>query len=216
MTVVAAAPTQRACGAAILVAVLCYLVPFVPRGWMPHDEGMLGQSADRVLHGDIPHVDYEEPYTGGLAWLYAGVFGIAGVDLLKLRWLLFAGAAAAAGLTYAILRRFLTPAASGFATGVALVWRFSNYFAAPPSGGLPTAALVCLWALIRYIETARWRHLIIAALAAGFAIAIKQTGIYLFIALIWSLLFDAADADRSAATWRRVAPLLRWGAALAV
>src|SRR5262249_20229490 len=98
MMVVAAAPMQRACGAAMVVALLCYLVPFVSRGWMPHDEGMLGQSADRVLHGDVPHVDYEEPYTGGLTWLYAGVFKIAGVDLLKLRWLLFAVAAGASGL----------------------------------------------------------------------------------------------------------------------
>ena len=62
------------------------------RGWIPHDEGMLGQSAERVLTGEVPHVDYEEPYTGGLSLMHALVFRLAGIDLIFPRWLLFAGA----------------------------------------------------------------------------------------------------------------------------
>src|SRR2546427_11417424 len=34
------------------------------RGWVPHDEGAFAQSADRVLHGELPHRDYTEVYTG--------------------------------------------------------------------------------------------------------------------------------------------------------
>jgi len=34
-------------------------------GWVPHDEGLFAQSADRVLHGEVPHRDYVETYTGG-------------------------------------------------------------------------------------------------------------------------------------------------------
>jgi hypothetical protein len=79
---------------------LAYLVPFVPRGWIPHDEGMLGQSAERLLRGDMPHVDYQETYTGGLTWLYAAVFRFGRIDLLTLRWTLFAGAALAQVVTY--------------------------------------------------------------------------------------------------------------------
>jgi hypothetical protein len=47
-----------------------------------------------------------------------------------------------------------------------------------------------LWTWIRHIETQQWRYVIIAGLAAGTAIAIKQTGVYLFIALVLTILFD--------------------------
>ena len=66
---------------ALLALSLVYLWFFVPRGWIPHDEGMLGQSAERVLAGGLPHIDYEEPYTGGLTWMHAAVFKLAGIDL---------------------------------------------------------------------------------------------------------------------------------------
>ena len=109
---VASSRFQRVLALLMLAASLAYLVPFVPRGWVPHDEGMLGQSAERVMRGELPHVDYQEPYTGGLSWLYAATFHVSGVDLLHIRWLLFAGAAAATLLTYSILRRFLRPISS--------------------------------------------------------------------------------------------------------
>ena len=58
-----ASTREKVFGALIVVAAVVYLIPFVPRGWVPHDEGMLGQAAEQVLHGGIPHVDYEEMYT---------------------------------------------------------------------------------------------------------------------------------------------------------
>ena len=58
-----ASTREKVLGALIVVAAVVYLIPFVPRGWVPHDEGMLGQAAEQVLHGAIPHVDYEEMYT---------------------------------------------------------------------------------------------------------------------------------------------------------
>src|SRR5262249_23686712 len=156
---VPASRAHRTLGALMLVAALAYMIPFVPRGWIPHDEGMLGQSADRVLHGGIPHIDYEEPYTGGLSWVYAGVFKIAGVDLLNVRLFLFVGASAAVWLLYVILRRYLNPIGAAFATWVALSWSFPNYFAGLPSWWLLICALACVWTVIRYAETCRWRFL---------------------------------------------------------
>ena len=176
---VGASKAHRVAGALMVVAALAYLVPFVPRGWVPHDEGMIGQSAERVLQGGIPHIDYEEPYTGGLSWLYAGVFKVSGVDLLNVRWLLFAGAALASWLMYVIFRRYLAPAAAGLATWVAVGWSFPNYFAGLPSWWLLVCALACMWALIRHVETRQWQDVAVGGLAAGVAIAIKQTGIYL-------------------------------------
>ena len=41
----------------LCVVTAAYLLPFVDRGWIAHDDGMLGQMAERVLAGEIPHRD---------------------------------------------------------------------------------------------------------------------------------------------------------------
>ena len=195
--------SQRFIGVLLVAISLGYLLLFVPRGWVPHDEGMIGQSAERVLRGDMPHVDYEEPYTGGLTWLYAGVFRVAGVDLLNLRWLLFAGASLAQILIYAILRRYLSPPAAGLGQALSLVWSFPNYFAGLPSWWILICALGCLWAFIRFLETGRLPFAAVAGLSAGLAIVVKQTGLYLLVALIMSLLYEGGLAGhRQSATSR--------------
>jgi hypothetical protein len=209
---VAASKGHRVVGLIMVVAALAYLVHFVPRGWIPHDEGMLGQSADRVLQGGIPHIDYEEAYTGGLSWLYAGLFRIGGVDLLHVRWLLYAGASAATWLMYSIFRRYLAPAGAGLATWVALAWSFPNYFAGLPSWWLLICAVACVWAVIRHVETGQWRYVAAGGLAAGVAIAIKQTGVYLLVALVLSLLY--AGRGRGSSWFGRLNLLLRWTAAI--
>ena len=73
----------------LCVVTAAYLLPFVDRGWIAHDDGMLGQMAERVLAGEIPHRDFDDPYTGGLTYLHALGFKLFGVRLLSLRWLLF-------------------------------------------------------------------------------------------------------------------------------
>jgi len=54
----------------------------VNRGWVPHDEGLLGQSAERLLAGQLPHRDFDEVYTGGLSYLHALAFEVGGVRLI--------------------------------------------------------------------------------------------------------------------------------------
>ncbi len=177
----------------LLVAVsLVYLWTFVPRGWVPHDEGMLGQSAERVMRGHMPHVDYEEPYTGGLSLLHAAAFRLLGVDLLHLRWVLFAGAALGQFLIYAILRKFLGSIAAAFASVLALTWSFPNYFASLPSWWVLLCAVACVWAFIQYTETESLRYAALAGVAAGLAIAFKQTGLYVLVALVMAFLYGRA------------------------
>src|SRR4029450_13166238 len=83
---------QRLLGVTMLGVSFLYLVRFVPRGWIPHDEGMIGQTAEWVLQGGVPHIDYEEPYTGGLSFAYAFLFRVSGIELLHVRWMLFGAA----------------------------------------------------------------------------------------------------------------------------
>jgi hypothetical protein len=213
---VAASVGHRAIGGLMIVVALAYLLHFVPRGWMPHDEGMLGQSADLVLQGGLPHVDYVEPYTGGLSWLHAALFRLTSVDLLNVRWLLFAVASGTAWLVYAITRRYLAPTGAALATWVALGWSFPNYFAGLPSWWLLIGALSCVWALIRYTETGRWRFLVAAGLAVGVAIAVKQTGIYLLVALVLSVLYDGGRPSGSRSGLAQVEGLVRWAVSITV
>ena len=157
----------RLIAVALVALSIVYLACFVSRGWIPHDEGMIGQSAERVLSGETPHVDYEEPYTGGLAQMHALVFRLAGVDLIYPRWVLFAGAVLAQALIYFILSRYLEPIAAALGAWLALGWSFPNYFAALPSWWLLVCALMCLWAFLRHVETGLMRYAVAARLAAG-------------------------------------------------
>jgi hypothetical protein len=187
--IVPASTRQKTVGIGMVAASLAYLTHFVGRGWLAHDEGMLAQAAERVLLGDVPHVSYEEPYTGGLSWIYAAIFRVTGSELLHIRWLLFAVAAVAVALLYVLLRRFLKPAGAGIATWVGLAWSFPNYFAGLPSWWLLTCALASTWAMVRYVESRELRYGVLAGAAAGIAITIKQTGIYLLVALLLTLAY---------------------------
>jgi Dolichyl-phosphate-mannose-protein mannosyltransferase len=180
---------------------IAYLALFVPRGWIPHDEGMIGQSAERVLIGEVPHVDYEEPYTGGLAWVHATVFRLAGIDLIYPRWLLFAGAVLAQILVYLILSRYLQPIGAAIGAWLALGWSFPNYFAAVPSWWLLVCALVCVWAFLRYVDTGLLRYAAAAGLAAGISILVKQTGLYVLVALLMAVLYGGGEEREARAWW---------------
>ena len=212
---------QRVVSGLLLVLAAVYLVPFVARGWVPLDEGMIGQAAERVLEGELPHVDYEEPYPGALSYWYAAVFSLTGIDLVHLRWTVFGGALAALALVFVILRDFLDPLPAAIATWVALAWSFPNYFSNLPSWWLLLFALACLWGIIRYIDTGRLTFAVIAGLAAGVAFTIKQTGAFLFPPLVMSLMLCGGEARAASGqrqtveAWLRVATGLA-GLALAI
>ena len=188
--------TTRLIAAALVGLSIVYLALFVPQGWIPHDEGMIGQAAERVMNGERPHVDYLEPYTGGQAWIHALLFRFAGIDLIYPRWLLFAGAVVALILVYLILRRYVTPIPAAIGVWLALGWSFPNYFAAIPSWWLLIWALASLWAFLRFVETGKLRYAATAGLAAGFSILTKQTGLYLLVALVMALLYDGIGEER--------------------
>ena len=199
----AAVDPQRIAAVLLLILAAAYLVPFVDRGWVPIDEGMTGQAAERVLTGALPHVDYEEPYPGALSYFYAAVFRMIGIDLVHLRWTVFAGALVAMTFVYVILRRYLRPVVAAIGTVVALVWSFPNYFSSLPSWWLLLCALVCLWGFIRHLETERLVFVGIAGLAAGMAFTIKQTGIYLLPPLMMSLMASPTSIGAVSASRRK-------------
>ncbi len=208
--------SQRLIGLLTVFLSLAYLLLFVRRGWVSHDEGMIGQSAERVLLGGIPHVDYEESYTGGLSWAYAAVFKAKGVDLVNPRWLLFAGASLAQLAMFSLLRRYLSPVVAALVAWAGLAWSFPNFFAGLPSWWVLILAICCLWAFVRLVETRKLQYAAVAGLVAGLAVAVKQTGVYLLVALVMSLVYTgdwSGSAERENSSKSLVEQLVRAAAA---
>jgi hypothetical protein len=48
----------------VVWAVGCaYVFHLLDRNWIAYDDGLLAQSAERVLRGEMPHRDFAEVYT---------------------------------------------------------------------------------------------------------------------------------------------------------
>src|SRR5258705_9690069 len=67
---------------------IAYMATHLKRGWVPHDEGTFGLSAERVLNGELPHRDFDD-YTGGLTFVHSLAFRELGIDSASMRIVLF-------------------------------------------------------------------------------------------------------------------------------
>lgn len=178
-----------ALGAVLLVAALVLGLRF-DRDWIPHDEGTMAQSAERILRGEWPWRDVEGPYTGGLSALHAAVFRLLGTRLLSLRWLLLALTFAFLPAVYRIARRFAAPATSALVTLAALAWSVPNYFASLPSWYNLFLATFGLLALLRHAEgRAGSGALLVAGLCGGASILCKSAGLFSVAAALLYLVY---------------------------
>jgi hypothetical protein len=168
--------------ALVLVAVFSisaiYVAAHVGSGWVPADDGILGQSALRVMQGQLPHRDFAEIYTGGLCMIHALAFRLFGVNLISLRICAFLFFLAWVPAVYYIALRFTTPIAAGLITLVAVAWSFPNYPAAMPSWYNLFFATFGAAALLRYLEVPKSRWLFVSGVCGGVSVLIKVTGAY--------------------------------------
>src|SRR5262249_49429336 len=74
----------------VLIASAWYAGGNVERGWISHDDGALAQGAERLLHGELPHRDFVEIYTGALDYVHAFAFRAFGTTFSSMRLVLFA------------------------------------------------------------------------------------------------------------------------------
>ncbi len=148
------------------------------RGWVPHDEGILAQAAERILQGEMPHRDFEDPYTGGLSYLHAAAFRLFGVNLLVLRYVLFGFFLAWVPAVYAAAREFSEPWPAAGVTLLGVAWSVPNYAAAIPSWFCLFFATFGTLALLKYIRKPRTYLLVLAGLCGGFSFLVKSPGLY--------------------------------------
>lgn len=159
------------------------------RGWIPHDEGTLAQSAERVLDGQLPHKDFNEVYTGGLTYLNALAFRVLGVNLASMRYVLYLFFLAWIPALYYVALRFVSAFLAGSVTLLAVVWSVPNYAAPMPSWYNLFFATFGLMAILRYTESEERRWLFLAGLCGGISFLFKISGLYFVVGVLLFLAF---------------------------
>src|SRR5438128_396095 len=92
-----------------------YMATHLKVGWVPHDEGMLGLSAERALHGELPHRDFDD-YTGGLTFVHAFAFRGLGINSGSMRIVLFAFSMLWVPAVFYVASRFVSIYSAGAVT----------------------------------------------------------------------------------------------------
>jgi hypothetical protein len=179
---------------------LLFISLFLGVGWLPWDYGMLAQTAIRVLQGEIPHRDFVDPFTGLLTLGNAFVFRVFGVDLIYLRWPLFAACTVFTFCLYHLFSLFISPRSAAWATAGSLVATVPNYLVALPSWYLLFSSGTAFFLIVRWIQTEREILLFGAGVLLGIATEIKINGLFLMYGAVLSVLFTTSirmqPADR--------------------
>lgn len=172
----------------VAAAYLSYCLP--RRAWVPHDDGVLGESATRVLAGQLPHRDFDEVYTGGLAFLDAGAFHVFGETTMVTRWVMFAFIVPTVAVMFWVALQFVPPLAAAACTLVAVGWSFATYTAAMPSWYNLIFAIFAIAAVMKFLQTRGARWLFAAGVSAGLSFDIKLSGLYLLAAVMLYLMVE--------------------------
>lgn len=154
-----------------------YMATHLKRGWVPHDEGTLGLSAERVLDGELPHRDFDD-YTGGLTFVHALAFRVFEINSATMRMVLFAFFLPWVPAVYYVASRFGSAYSAGAATLLAVAWSVPNYPAPMPSWYNLFFATFGVVALLRYLEVGTRRWLLMAGLCGGLSFLAKVTAAY--------------------------------------
>src|ERR1700674_3477132 len=174
---------------AVWIFAAAYGESYLMRGWIPHDEGAFAQSADRVLRGELPHRDYTEIYTGGLAFLHAFAFRYLGESFATLRIVLFVFFLLWIPAFYWIALRLAPDWIAGRVTVLAVVWSLPNYPAAVPSWYNLFFATFGVAALFAFLSNRSSKWLFIAGLCGGLSFLAKSSAVYYVAGVLLFLLF---------------------------
>ncbi|MFL6300924.1 MAG: glycosyltransferase family 39 protein [Terriglobales bacterium] len=168
-----------------------YAAANLNRGWVPHDDGALAQSAERVMHGELPHRDFNEIYTGALDYPHALAFMLFGTTFTSLRLVLFAAFLLWLPVVYRVALFSGPPWVAAAVSLLAAAWSIPNYSASMPSWYnlfLATGAALCL---LQYANHAsrRMGWLFLAGVCCGVSIIVKITGVYALAAALLACVY---------------------------
>jgi dolichyl-phosphate-mannose-protein mannosyltransferase len=171
------------------VLIVLFVAHSLGERWVPEDDGSFGQSAQRVLSGEMPHRDFVDLYTGGLTFLNAGMFAVFGENLIWLRVPLFVLFLAFVPTFYWIARRYAPMPVAALMVLLVVGWGIPLYPAAMPSWYLLFFATFGAACLLRYLDSGRTRWLMLAGVFGGLSLTFKITGIWYVLAVLLFLVF---------------------------
>ncbi len=189
--------------ALVFILSALYMAHELKRGWVPFDEGTLALSAEHVLHGELPHRDYHDLYTGLLSYANAVAFRAFGTNLVSMRYVLFLFFLAWVPAFHYAASRFVFAPVAAATTLLAVAWGLPNYAAAMPSWYNLFFATFGLAALLRYIEVQSRRWLVVAGICGGISFLFKMTGLYFVAGVLLFLLFREQTGSSTKPTDRR-------------
>ena len=180
---------------AVIVVSTLLLLARLNVGFNPADDFAQAHIAERVLHGERPHVQFSDAYTGGLEDLHALALYLFGDRVLSLRLMLLVFFVAWVPAFWYIAYKMSSTATASLLTLLAVVW--SVPVCPSPLGswyGLYFATFGTA-ALFRYIETRRSRWVFLAGILAGLSCLAKISGLYFLIAALLFLIFDEQNVQ---------------------
>jgi hypothetical protein len=184
----------------VMLVSAIYVAWHLGRGWVAHDEGTLGQSAERLLQGELPHRDFDELYSGGLTYLNAAAFRLLGTTLFSLRVVLFAVFLAWVPAVFYVASRLVRPVTAAAVTLLCVAWSLPNYPAPLPSWYNLFLAVFGVAALFRWLEDPRARWLVAAGIAGGLSLVVKVIGLYYVAGVLLFLVHQEHERSRAMAS----------------
>lgn len=168
-------------------------------GWLPHDDGTLAHAADRINAGEMPHRDFDEPYTGGLSYVNAVSLKLLGNDLMSLRYPLWLLVAPWLLVCFSIAERFMPPLQAAAAVTILGIGSRSMHLSPMPTWYLLTLGTLALFCCIRYMESGSRSWLFSSGLIVGSSFLVKSSGLVfgLGIGLILSLWALKSESTRN-------------------
>lgn len=187
----AAARTQTAIwGLVAVLGSVVYLANALQSGWVPHDTGQLGQTAERILDGELQHRDFDEPYTGGLGHLHALAFRLIGIRAESLRWTVLSYSSLFVAAIYILAIRVSAPWVAAIVTLLCASLTLPMYAASMPSWYNLFFTVFGVLCLLQHMETGKRRWLFWTGCCAGCSLVIKITGLYFVATALLYLAFQ--------------------------
>ena len=184
-----------------------YLWGHLKTQWVPHDEGTLGLSAERVLQGQLPHRDFDD-YTGGLTFVHAAAFRVFGINSTSMRLVLLVFFVAWIPALFYIASHFGPPIFAAVVTLLAVTWSVPNYPGPMPSWYNLFFATWGVAALLRYLDDGLRRWLFAAGVCGGLSFLAKVAAAYYVAGVL--LFFVYHEQSLSGAQKRGMSPRSRF------
>ncbi len=148
------------------------------------------ESSYLVFLGKVPYKDFLFPYTPLTIWLGGLVFKVAGVGILKLRFLALLASSATVLAGFWIARKIANIKIAVLSTAAILVWCFpQNNFLWPSSLAVLPFFITILFTL-RWIEKRQKKFALLAGISVALTILTKQNlGFSLLVAILLSQLY---------------------------